>query len=65
MTDHQLKSLSLEELRSRMASPDLGGSEYQQLRQECLRRAEGWGKLANCAGCTILSIVLLILLTIW
>ncbi len=64
MNDQQLKALSLDEMRKMMSETDALSADYHVLRRECLRRAEGWGKLANCAGCTILFMVLLVLLAI-
>ena len=65
MDERQLRALSLEEVRQRMSACRMASADYHLLRRECQRRLAGWGKLANCSGCAILFIVLLVLYAQW
>ena len=65
MDEQQLKDLSIEEMRQRMAKCKMVSADYHLLRRECQRRLEGWGKLANCSGCAILFLLLIFLYTQW
>ena len=65
MNEQQLKDLSLEEMRELMARCKMVSADYHLLRRECQRRLEGWNRIANCSGCVILFLVLLILYARW
>jgi hypothetical protein len=65
MDEQQIKCLSIEEMRQRMAESKMVSADYHLLRRECRRRLEVWDKLAKCAGCAILLLILLALGTQW
>ena len=65
MNEQQLKCLSIEEIRQRMAECKMVSADYHLLRRECRRRLQVWDKLAKCAGCVILLLLLLVLSTQW
>ncbi len=60
-----LQHLTLDQLRQHITAHHHLDADYHALRRECLRRAEGWGKLANYAGCSILFLLALILWNHW
>ena len=65
MNEQQIKCLSLEEIRQRMAQSKMVSADYHLLRRECLRRLGAWDKLAKCAGCAMLLLMLIVLGAQW
>lgn len=65
MNEQQLRYLSIEEMRQLLAECKMLSADYHLLRRECLRRLDGWGKVANSSGYVVLFLVFLVLYSRW
>mgnify|MGYP001258155775 CR=1 FL=1 len=57
-----VRSLKLQDLQRALHACHRHSRQQNDLRRECLRRAQAWGRLANYAGSVILICLVLVLI---